>query len=67
MRVGFVFHSSGIAGAELAALELINFLSENGVHCYALLPKRGPLVRDLGLYCSEIRILPYRWWMGPQI
>lgn len=64
MRIAFVSHSAGRGGAEKVLLELIDALSARGVECRCLLPRRGPLVRDLETRGIPTAIVRYGWWMG---
>lgn len=64
MKVCFISHSSGKAGAELALLELIDALKERGVKCYVMLPSYGPLIDELKNREVPYCVLPYKWWMS---
>jgi len=66
MKVCLVSHSSAKGGGERSFLETIRVLLERDVRCVALLPRDGPLARDLRALNVEVAVLPYRWWVGPE-
>ena len=64
LRVCFVSHSAGLAGAERSLLELVEMLTQMGTECSVILPYKGPLFQELksrGIYVTRV---PFAWWMG---
>jgi len=64
MKVCFISHSSAKGGAELAVLELIDALKEQGVECYVIVPGHGPLIDELRKREIAFSVISYRWWMS---
>ena len=62
LTIGFVSHSAGRHGAELALLDLIDGLQRNRLRCAVLLPERGPLMDELERRKVRCAIVPYKWW-----
>lgn len=63
MKVCFVLHSSGKAGAERSNLELIDGLKNKGIKCFVILPSYGALIKELEKREIPFKIVPYKWWM----
>lgn len=66
MRVCFISHSAERYGAELALLELLKGLVEQGVDCKVLVPEKGPLLVALDKLHIEWRVIDYPLWAGPR-
>jgi glycosyltransferase involved in cell wall biosynthesis len=62
IKVAFISHSAGMAGAERSLLELIEGLRMNGVLPYVIIPQKGPLEEELRKRLIPYDILYYRWW-----
>jgi glycosyltransferase involved in cell wall biosynthesis len=63
MKVCFISHSSSRGGAELSLLELIDALSERGIHCACVLPDYGPLNKLLAERRVEMLVVPFKQWV----
>ena len=64
MNICFISHSARLGGAELVLLETIEVLRESGVHCYAVLPSRGPLLAELEKLHVPVLVTSYALWMS---
>jgi len=64
MKVCFISHSSGKAGAERSLIETIDALKEHGVKSCVLLPRHGALGSELSDRGIPFCVIPYRWWMS---
>lgn len=65
MRIVWVSHRSGLAGAELSLLEGARALVERGVGVEAVLPGSGPLEERLRAAGAGVTIVPHARWVGP--
>src|SRR5579883_482455 len=65
MRIGFVCHSSNLAGGgERCTLEAIESLRARGADCRVILPSDGTLAKELAERGFEAKVIPYTWWMS---
>jgi glycosyltransferase involved in cell wall biosynthesis len=65
MRIVWVSHSAGLAGAERALLEGVKGLSSDGISINVVVPSRGPLVPALNSQSVSVSVMSYGWWMSP--
>ena len=63
MRVLFISHVSNKYGAGRSLLSFIDGLLQNGVHCYVIMPKGGPMVEELKNRGVEYSIIPLKNWV----
>jgi len=62
-KVCIISHSSGLGGAELSLLDLVETFRELGLECKVILPyPKGPLANRLEKLGVEYTIIPYGWW-----
>lgn len=66
MRVCFVLHSPALGGAKRSNLELIDALRKRGVECFALLPKYGPVIKELERRDVPFKVFPYGRWVAAE-
>ncbi len=64
MKVCFISHSSGKAGAERSLIETLDALKEQGVESCVLLPQHGVLGSELSKRNIPFYVIPYKWWMS---
>lgn len=64
MKVVWISHRSGLAGAELSLVEAANALVERGVEVEVVLPWRGPLEQRLRAAGAGVRFIPHARWAG---
>ena len=64
IRVCFISHSSGIAGAEKAFPKLIKGLQDNGLEIYVILPENGPIEEVLKRKKIKYFIIKYGRWIN---
>lgn len=62
-RICIVAHSSAKGGAELALIELIDVLLENGFKIFVVLPSVGPFEKELQKRYINYIIIFSRWWV----
>lgn len=62
MRICFIAHSAELYGAELALLELLQGLVDEGVSCVVLVPKNGPFLIELDRMNIEWQIINFPRW-----
>ncbi|HEV2116437.1 MAG TPA: glycosyltransferase family 4 protein [Terriglobales bacterium] len=65
MKICFISHSARLGGAEMVLLETIEVLQESGVHCFAVLPSRGPLLAELEKRHVPVLVTSYALWLSP--
>jgi glycosyltransferase involved in cell wall biosynthesis len=65
MRILWVSHSAGLAGAERALLEGVKGLSSEGISINIVVPSQGPLVPALSSLSVSVSVMSYGWWMSP--
>lgn len=65
IRICFLSHSSGNAGAEKAFPKLLEGLEKNGIKIHVLLPTYGPVIEELERRKISFDIIPYRRWLNP--
>jgi len=65
MRIVWVSHSAGLAGAERALLEGVKGLSSDGMSINVVVPSSGPLVPALSSPSVSVAVMSYGWWMSP--
>lgn len=65
MRVLFVSHSAGAAGAELSLVEAVRALCAASVDVHVLLPREGPLAERLAPHTQDVVVAaePWPWWV----
>lgn len=65
MRVLFLSHTSGVAGAELSLVEAVQALAGALVDVHVLLPKEGPLAERLSPYGVDVVLASeaWPWWV----
>ena len=66
MRVLWVSHSAGLAGAERSLLEGVKGLSSRDVSVHVMVPFVGPLVPELSSLSVSVSVMRYEWWMSPR-
>ncbi len=59
----FVSHSAELNGAERMLLQILKNIDRKKFHPYLLLPKPGPLGREVRKLGIEEEIVPCRWWI----
>lgn len=64
LKVCFVSHSAGLAGAERSLLELAETLTKMGTECSVIVPYKGPLFQELKSRGIDATGVPFTWWMG---
>jgi len=64
MKVCFISHSQGKAGAEKALIELVEALQSFGILCHVFVPKHGYMTEVLEKKSISYEVSPYRWWIG---
>ncbi|MEP6604932.1 MAG: glycosyltransferase family 4 protein [Nitrosospira sp.] len=62
MRICFIAHSAEMYGAELALLELLQGLVNEGITCMVLVPEKGPFLAELDRMRVEWQIISYPAW-----
>ncbi|MEX0673993.1 MAG: glycosyltransferase [Gaiellaceae bacterium] len=65
MKIAWISHRSGLAGAELSLLEGAAALVERGVEVDAVLPGPGPLAERLRVAGARVIVVPHARWVGP--
>jgi len=66
LRVAFVSHSAGLAGAERSLLELVGeLIADHGVACTVLVPGEGPLRSHLEEAGATVLSADLPWWCEP--
>lgn len=65
MKIVIFSHTSGLYGAELALLEMVDVLKTSH-DCTVFLPQEGPLANKLREKNVNIEISKYRWWAHEQ-
>jgi glycosyltransferase involved in cell wall biosynthesis len=65
VRIVWVSHRSGLAGAELSLLEGARALAGRGVEVEAVLPGPGPLEERLRAAGAGVAVVPHARWVGP--
>jgi glycosyltransferase involved in cell wall biosynthesis len=66
MRLLFLSHTSGLAGAELALAEALTGLHETGHELHLVLPSPGPLEAIVAPYVTSITYLRFDPWTTQQ-
>ncbi|MCC6867027.1 MAG: glycosyltransferase [Ignavibacteria bacterium] len=64
IKMCFISHSSGIAGAEKVFPELLEALIKMGINVYVILPENGPIENVLTQKNIKFKILKYRRWLN---
>ena len=64
MRVMFVSHVSSKYGAGRSLLGFIDGLLQQGVHCYVIMSREGPMAKELENRGVEYSIIPFRNWVS---
>lgn len=67
IRICLILHSAEMWGAERSSLELIDALRVHGWDCFVVLPRGGPLIRELKRRGLTFGIVPYKWWVGKSL
>ncbi|MBA2658814.1 MAG: glycosyltransferase family 4 protein [Nitrosospira sp.] len=62
MRICFIAHSAEMYGAELALLELLQGLVNEGSSCMVLVPENGPFLAEIDRMRVEWQIINYPTW-----
>jgi len=65
VKIVWISHRSGLAGAELSLLEGARALVARDVEVEAVLPGPGPLVERLRAAGARVTIVPHARWVGP--
>src|SRR2546421_2984089 len=66
MKVLWVSHSSGLAGAERALLEGVRAVASEQISIHVVAPSAGPLTRGIASLGVPVSFIRYRWWMSPK-
>jgi len=66
MKVLWISHSAGLAGAERALLEGVKGLASDEISISVVVPATGPLVPALASLPVPVSVLRYAWWMSPK-
>lgn len=66
MKVCFLSHTAGLGGAERSLLDLVGGLTKRGATCWIILPKNGPLEKELIKLKVPFFIHFYDWWTIPR-
>ena len=64
LRIAFATHSALGGGAELALLDLIQLLVNDGHVVLILSPVHGPLIQRFEDAGAQVTVTPMRWWAG---
>jgi len=64
MRVMFVSHVSNKYGAGRSLLSLIDGLLQKGVHCSVIMPRQGPMAKELENRGVRYSIIPFKNWVS---
>jgi glycosyltransferase involved in cell wall biosynthesis len=62
MRICFITHSAELYGAELALLELLQGLTNQGISCVVLVPEKGPFLVELDRMNIEWQLMNFPRW-----
>jgi len=63
MKILFVSHVAEKYGAGKALLDLIDGLLQKGAKCYVIMPRQGPLTKELESRHLDYKILPFKSWV----
>jgi glycosyltransferase involved in cell wall biosynthesis len=66
LRVLWVSHRSGLAGAERALVEAVVSLAPRGVTSTVVLPREGPLRAELERAGARVKVVPHVPWTAPR-
>jgi len=62
MKVLFISHVSNKLGAARSLLDLMDGLLQKGVQCYVIMPREGPMLKELENRGIEYSIIPFKNW-----
>ena len=62
MNIVAVFNSQYPGGSEMALLETLEGLHENGHKIHAIAPAEGPLLERLRPFAASVQVFPYNWF-----
>ena len=63
-RVLFVSHDSGMAGAEMCLLDLVRGIDRNRYEAVVIIPRDGPLKKEMERTGSRVVVSRTRWWVA---
>ena len=61
MKICFISHTADLGGGERSLIQLVKSLKKHEVDIYVVVPRKGPLIKELGSYALIIES-PYNWW-----
>jgi len=61
MKICFVSHTADLGGGERSLIQLVKSLKKHGMDIYVIVPRKGPLIKELRPYALIIES-PYYWW-----
>lgn len=65
MKIAHFTHSAELYGANLSLLSLVRGMRERGHESMVIVPRSGPMSRELQRSGIPHRVRPHRWWMSP--
>jgi glycosyltransferase involved in cell wall biosynthesis len=66
MKVLWVSHSSGLAGAERALLEGVRAVASEQISIHVVAPSQGALTEAIASLGVPVSFIRYGWWMSPK-
>ena len=57
-----ISHTASLGGAEKALLEFADFLIKKHKSCFIIVPKNGPLIKEIRKRKIKYQIIPFGWW-----
>ena len=64
IRILFISHLSGLAGAERSLLLLLSHLNKNKYKSLVILPKKGEIEKEIKKLNIKTQIIYIPWWVG---